>query len=246
MTKGRSGDSRQINPSPFTGILEEAGNRIHGSTRRQPLDLFERIEKPHLQPLPDVAPMPATWAKVKVHRDAHVQFHKALYSVPFPLVGQTLWLKATPTTVALFAEHELVATHPHLSRPGQRSTVDDHLPPEALAYQLRDPQWCLHEAARVGPECRALVERLFADRVLVNLRAVQGILRLAERYTSARLEAACTRALAFDNPRYRAVKTILEKGLDQHPNPLHAFDTLGETYTGHARFTRDTRKLLTH
>ncbi len=164
-------------------ILEEAGNRIHGSTRRRPLDLFERIEKPHLQPLPDVAPMPATWAKVKVHRDAHVQFHKALYSVPFPLVGQTLWLKATPTTVALFAEHEL---------------------------------------------------------------AVQGILRLAERYTSARLEAACIRALAFDNPRYRAVKTILEKGLDQHPNPLQAFDTLGETYTGHARFTRDTRKLLTH
>ncbi|MEW8075346.1 MAG: IS21 family transposase, partial [Candidatus Sedimenticola endophacoides] len=79
-------------------ILEEAGNRIHGSTRRRPLDLFEQIDKPHLSPLPDVPPTLATWAKVKVHRDAHVQYLKALYSVPYRLVGQTLWLKAMPAS----------------------------------------------------------------------------------------------------------------------------------------------------
>jgi transposase len=227
-------------------ILMEAGRRIHGSTRQQPLACFEQTEKAHLKPLPAVAPTVAVWAKVKVHRDAHVQFRKALYSVPFRLIGQSLWLKATPGTVQLFRDHELLATHPRLAYPGQRSTVDDHMPPEALAYKLHDPQWCLREAHRIGPHCKRLIEQLFSDQVLENLRAAQGILRLKTHYGGARLEAACQRALAFDNPRYRAVKTILQKGLDQQPDVQRAFDALSETYTGHGRFSRDTRKLLSH
>lgn len=225
-------------------VLEEAGNRIHGSTRHRPLALFEQTDKPHLTPLPDVPPVLAAWARVKVHRDAHVQYLKCLYSVPFQRIGQRLWLKATDTTVQLYCEHALVATHPRLSRPGQRATVADHMPPQALAWKLRDPQWCLRAAEAIGEKCHALVERLFADRVLENLRAVQGLLGLKKKYGAARLEAACDRALAYDNPRYRTVKTILEKGLDQHADPQQAFDELCETYTGRGRFSRDTRTLL--
>lgn len=227
-------------------ILAEAGNRIHGTTRAQPLAQYEALEKALMRPLPDIPPELAVWAKVKVHRDAHVQFEKAYYSVPFRLMGQPLWLKATPATVRLYRDHALVATHPRQSRAGARSTVDDHLPPNALAYAMRDPQWCLNQAEAVGPQCRALIERLFADRVLENLRAAQGVIRLKDKYGTARLEAACQRALAFDNPRYRSVKTILEKGLDQQPDPAAAFDTLAQSYTGAARFLRDTRTLLSH
>ena len=227
-------------------VLETAGNRIHGTTGQRPLDQFTQVDKPMLTALPDVPPESACWAKVKVHRDAHVQFRKALYSVPFQRVGQTLWLKATATTVRLYADHELVATHPRLFRVGQRSTVNDHMPPEALAHLLRDPQWCRRQAERIGPACSALVDRLFKDRVLENLRAAQGVIRLAKQYSPQRLEAACQRALDFDNPRYRSVKTILERGLDQQAEPQRAFDQLGEAYTGGGRFSRDTRKLLTH
>ena len=227
-------------------ILAEAGNRIHGTTREQPLAQFEAVEKALMRRLPDVAPELAVWAKVKVHRDAHVQFEKAYYSVPFRLLRQSLWLKVTPATVRLYRDHELVATHPRQQRPGARSTVSDHMPPNAQAYAMRDPQWCLKQAESVGPHCRALIERLFADRVLDNLRAAQGVIRLKEKYSAARLEAACERALVFDNPRYRSVKTILQKGLDQQPDPAAAFDTLAESYTGAARFLRDTKKLLSH
>jgi len=227
-------------------ILAEAGNRIHGTTREKPLCQFEAVEKVLLRPLPDVPPELAVWAKVKVHRDAHIQFEKAYYSVPFRLMSQHLWLKATPATVRLYRDHELIATHPRQPRPGARSTVDDHMPPNALAWAMRDPQWCLKQAEAVGLQCRALIERLFADRVLDNLRAAQGVIRLKEKYGAARLEAACERALAFDNPRYRSVKTILEKGLDQHSDQATAFDTLAASYTGAARFLRDTKKLLSH
>ncbi len=226
-------------------ILGEAGNRLHGTTHQRPLTRFHDTERHLLQPLPDRAPELAVWAKVKVHGNAHVQFEKCLYSVPYRLVRQTLWLSATETTTHIFQEHTLVATHPRLRDPGSKHTVRDHLPPEAVAYLMQDPQWCLQQSAAVGPSCHALIERLFADRVLDNLRAAQGIVRLKDSYGADRLDAACHRALTFDNPRYRTVKTILDKGLDQVPLLDDDVDELSDAYTGAGRFLRDTTTLLT-
>ena len=66
--------------------------------------------------------------------------------------------------------------------------------------------------------------------------------RLGKKFGPVRLEAACQRALAFDAPRYRTVKHILEKGLDQPVQP--DLPALAPVYTGEARFLRDTTKLL--
>jgi transposase len=225
-------------------VLAEAGNRCHGTTREQPLKRFTDTEKALLRPLPEVPPELAVWARVTVHRDAHVQFEKALYSVPFRLMGQRLWLKATAATVCLFQQHQLVATHPRATRPGQRLTVRDHLPPEALAWTLAEPQHCLAAAEAIGPHCRQVIERLFADRVLDNLRAAQGVLRLAKSHGNARVEAACQRALAFDDVRFRSIKTILARGLDQQA-PAAAADALDtDLYRRGGRFCRDASALI--
>ncbi len=226
-------------------VTREAGNRCHGTTREMPLARFAEVERAMLQSLPDVPPELAVWAGVKVHRDAHVQFEKSFYSVPFRLVGQSLWLKATDATVKLYRDHALVATHVRQQHPGSRSTVSDHLPPEAQAWQLQGVEWCVREAERIGPSCHALVRALFGNQVLVMLRAVQGVLRLAKSYGDIRLEAACRRANHFGTPTYRAVKTILQKGLDQQPE-RPAFDTLADTYTQGGRFCRDTETLFVH
>ena len=155
-------------------IQGEAGNRLHGSTRERPLMRFNETEQALLQPLPAVAPTCPTWAKAKLHGNGHVQHAYCHYSAPFRLIHQTLWLEITPDVVRLYHEHELVAIHPRLFKAGTRSTVADHLPPDAQAYFMRDPQWCLTQATAVGPACRAVVESLFAKRVLDQLRAVQG------------------------------------------------------------------------
>jgi len=80
----------------------------------------------------------ATWLKVKVHRDTHVQFEYNYYSVPFCLVGRALWLKASDTEVTMYLEHEPVATHVRLRHRGERKTVRDHMPPEAQAWLLKE------------------------------------------------------------------------------------------------------------
>jgi hypothetical protein len=224
-------------------IVGPAGNRLHGTTKERPLSRFAEVERHLLTPLPDIPPQLATWASVKLHGNCHVQFEKAYYSAPFRLVHRQLWLRATEKTVEIFHEHQLVAVHCRLHRAGARSTVEEHLPPEAIAYRMRDPQWCLKQATQVGPNCLTLIQRLFDQRVLYNLRAAQGVVALAKRFGPTRLEAACHRALSFDSPLYRTVKTILEKGLDQKPqSPMG--HRLSKTYTGDGRFCRSSRDLL--
>jgi transposase len=222
-------------------VLQSAGNRIHGTTHQRPLDMFAETEKHFLKALPDVPVQIATWTRVKVHGNCHVQFEKAYYSVPFRLVHQTMMLRATDTTVKLYQDIQLVATHPRLKRAGLRSTVDEHMPPEALAYKMQDPQWCLKQARDIGPECHQLIRQLFSHKVLDNLRAAQGVIHLSKKYGPVRLEAACARALHFDNVKYRTVKSILQQGLDQTP----CYDKtnvipLASAYTGRGRFLRQT------
>jgi hypothetical protein len=157
---------------------------------REALKRFAEVEKALLRPLPAVPPEAASWAKVKVHRHAHVQYEYNYYSVPFRLVGASLWLKATAAMVTLYREHEAVATYVRVTGRGQRNTVTDHMPPAAQAWQLQDTQWCVKEAERIGPASYALVHAMFGDTVLIRLRSVQGVLRLKQKYGAARLEAA--------------------------------------------------------
>jgi transposase len=224
-------------------VMGEAGNRIHGSTRQRPLTLFTDSEQPLLQRLPAMPPECATWAKAKLHPNCHVQFEYCTYSAPFSLIGQDLWLEITAHAVRIYRDHELVAIHPRLFKHGDHSTVNDHLPPDAQAYLMRNPQWCLKQASQIGPACLALVEILFGNRVLDHLRAAQGLIRLSDQYGRRRLEAACARALAFGAPQYRTVKRILAEGLDQQPELIETAE-LEAPYLGAGRFSRNPRDLL--
>jgi hypothetical protein len=93
------------------------------------------------------------------------------------------------------------------------------LPPEKLRYFMQHPTWCRERAAEVGPSTALFIERLLGDKVLDRLRGAQATLRLAEKVGPARLEAACTRALACDAIAFTTVKTMLQRGLEQQPLP---------------------------
>lgn len=57
------------------------------------------------------------------------------------------------------------------------------------------------------------------ERPLDRLRTAQGILRLAHKFSPRRLEAACRRALGFEEISHGAIKRILVQGLDLLPPP---------------------------
>lgn len=233
-------DLADLNAQARTWVMQEAGKRIHGTTRQQPLELFA-LERTLLQSLPAQAPDLGVWQHVTPHRDCHVNYDHTLYSVPFALVGQELWLRATDTSIWLYRDYQLVASHARSQRRGQRITIPDHLPPQAQWFFARDRQWLDAQAQQIGPYCQQVIDWLLGDKIVERLRAAQGVIALAKTYGAERLERACQRAMAHNSPYYRTVKTILSSNSERLPMP--EFDT-APAYAK-ARFVRNAASLFT-
>lgn len=195
-----------------------AGQRLHGTTRQKPLLRFHQVEQAALRPLPDQPYEPSIWKQAKLHRDCYVVFEQAFYSAPYQLVGQLLWLRAGARTVELYdTTYQRVAVHDRATTPGQRLTHLAHLPPAKVPGLLLSRPFCQARAAAIGPATAAVVEALLAHRPEDRLRTADRLLRLADRFTAERLEAACGRAQTYGDGSYLTVKRILEENLDQQP-----------------------------
>jgi transposase len=195
-----------------------AGQRVHGTTKQVPWTRFETVERVALRALPPAPYDLAIWKQVKLHRDCHVTFQASYYSAPFRLVGQTLWVRGGTRTVELYsAQHELIATHDRATTPGTWRTHLDHLPPEKVPGLVLTRESCQVQANAIGPATSTLVQRLLDHRPEDRLRSAGRVVRLAQTYPPARVEAACARALDFGEVSYPALKRILGAGLDAAP-----------------------------
>jgi len=209
----------QANRDVRRWVNTTAGRRVHGTTREQPLARFE-TECTALHPLPNTPYDLAIWKQVKLHRDCYVVFEKAYYSAPFRLVGQQLWVRGGTQDVQIYtSDYQLVATHQRAQRPGQRLTHHDHLPPQKVPGLLLSRDRCRQRASEIGPATSQVVSLLLDHRPEDRLRTAGRLLRLSERFGPQRLEAACNRALRFDDAAYMTIKRILEQGLDVEELP---------------------------
>jgi hypothetical protein len=209
----------QANRDVRRWALTVAGDRVHGTTKERPLERFE-LERGALRPLPDTPYDMAVWKEVKLHRDCHLVFDQAYYSAPFRLVGQKLWVRGGSREVQIFTQdYQLVATHPRAQRPGRRQTRTDHLPPHKVPGLMLTRAACRQQASEIGPATGEVVEALLDHRPEDRLRTAGRLLRLGDRFGPKRLEAACARALRFDDPAYMTIKRILEQGADLEERP---------------------------
>jgi transposase len=200
-------------------IRDIAGVREHGTTHEAPLKLFKEFEQAELLKLPAEPFSLCEIRTAKVHPDCHVVVAGSFYSVPYVYVGQKLDVYVRDRVVELYQGQKLVATHVRCQKPGQWQTRLEHYPEHKSAFLQQTPDFCRQMAARLGPATLKVVEQLLADRPLDRLRTVQAILRLEETVGAHRLEAACARALHFEDLRYRHIKDILNAALDREPLP---------------------------
>lgn len=197
-----------------------AGQRIHGTTREQPLVRFQEVEQAKLQPLPASPYDLAIWKEVKLHRDCYIVFENAYYSAPFRLIGQRLRVRGGAQEVRIYtSDYKLVATHTRAEKAGERHTNPAHLPVEKLPGLQMDRQVCLTTAAEIGPSVMQVVQGYLDDKVVDRLPTVRRLLRLREKHGNERLEAACQRAIRFDDVDYRTIKGILSQGLEKADAP---------------------------
>jgi len=221
--------------------IEIAGQRLHGTTHRRPLELFE-IEKAHLRPLPPTRFECVEWKKVTVHTDSQIAFERRLYPVPWRLMGKKVWVQATAKTIAVYWEDTRVATHQR-NKPVPPEVYDQYLPDQRSPLRYRSQSFWLDRAERLGADVVDYVREVFAcDDVLSQLRTVQAVVTHLEKFPPARAQAACRRAQYYGNYTYPGVRDILRQGLDREPLPVAVVPAA--TATERPRYARRLDELL--
>lgn len=223
-----------------------ADQRIHGTTRRQVGICFTQDEKPALQPLPAL-PFPCYQeGRRRVHRDSFVEVAKAYYEVPAEYLGREVWVRWDARLVRVFNDQrEQVATHVRLS-PGQFSADSrgrlNRIPQQADYYQ--------QQARRLGPHCARWVESLLAERGLLALRVILGLLSLSRQHSAATLDSACAQAIAYGLRRLADVRRLADSPdrqqslglLDEHEliRPLREYGQFVQAQTQTAAAAQNT------
>jgi len=205
-----------LNDRPF--------KKLPGSRRK----LYEQLDRPALESLPARPYQFATWKKVRVNIDYHVEIERHYYSVPYQLVKKQLDARITAHTVELLHRGKRVASHPRSHRQAAHTTITAHMPRPHREYAEWTPRRLLEWAHKTGPATAQLISTILASRrhPQQGFRSCLGILRLGKTYTAARPEAAARRALRIGAHSYKSVESILKHKLDQQPLPEREHTTL--------------------
>lgn len=181
--------------------------------------VFEEEEKAFLLPLPQHAYEFATWKIATVQYNYHVSVEKMFYSVPCEYIKQKVDVRLTNSTVELFYNGNRIASHVRLKgRPGQYSTVAEHMPESHQKYLQWDGERFTAWAAKIGPNTETVVKAILSAHKIEQqgYRACLALLKSADKYSVSRLEAACKKALNYTpSPSFKAIQTILKSGSDR-------------------------------
>lgn len=184
--------------------------KLGGVSRRQ---LFERLERAALRPLPSTPYEYADWHKKTLNVDYHVEVEKHWYSAPFRLVHREVWVRVTAQVVEVFHLGDRVASHQRSFVPYKHTTDPAHMP-EAHRRHSAGPDGVLRWAESVGPMATAMVQRLLDINPVreQGWRSARGLQRVGEKYGAERTEQACGTALRFGARSYKPVERLLVLG----------------------------------
>jgi len=200
-------------------LLEKLNHRPFKKRNGSRASVFEKVEHAALLPLPTERFDMSQWSYARVNIDYHIAFDHNFYSVPYSLVHERVEVRSTPTTVEIFHKGQRVASHPRGRGKDQAITQNEHRPKSHQAHLQWTPSRMVHWAEQIGPHTARLIERILSERPHPEMgyRSCLGIIRLADRYSSTRMEAAALRALESNACRFKSVESILKNSLDQQP-----------------------------
>lgn len=191
--------------------------------------VFMEEELPFLQPLPSHPYEFAQWKISTVQINYHIAIDYQNYSVPYEYVRKKVDVRYTRSSIEVYYQGTRICSHKRLyGRRGQYSTIVDHMPANHQLYSEWDCQRFLKWASGIGESTQQVVQKMF-DSYRIEEQAYKGclsLLKLADKYTTVRLEQACRIALErIPNPRYKNIRLILESGNDSTRPASHAEPT---------------------
>ncbi|MCJ7830923.1 MAG: IS21 family transposase [Dehalococcoidia bacterium] len=210
-------DFALVNPAARQWLDGVANVRIHGSTRRRPVDLFQ-TEKPYLKPLPAQPYDVGVIRPARATSQFRVTVDTNAYSVPAEYAGAALTLKLYPDHLCLYHQDKLIARHVRCYDRHQDFENPDH--PRALLAQRRRAadQRLLQRLLSLTPKAEAFYQGLHERRLNV-LMHVRKIVALSEIYGPEHTRRAIEDALEFQAFSCEYVANLLEQRQRLLPEP---------------------------
>jgi len=189
-----------------------ANQRIHGTTRKIPMQVFLTEEKEKLQSLPDT-PFAFFNRGVRiVASNCHIHFANNYYSVPSCHVGREVTIRWNEYLLRIIHQGEQVALHTISSEIGTYVTQRSHMPDYKVYSQTEHQAKFEAKFADMGEESHAYFRHLL-EKEPYWFRIVRSILGLQQQYGSDAVNASLKRALYYHVRDVTTIKNILEKKL---------------------------------
>lgn len=210
-------DFALVNPAARQWLETVANVRIHGTTKRQPAELFQ-TEKPRLKVLPLHPYDVGVLRQVRASYQFRVTVDTNTYSVPAAYAGAALTLKLYPDQLCLYHQDRLIARHVRCYDRRRDFEHPDH--PKALLAQRRRArdQKLLQRLLSLTPKAEAFYQGL-AERRLNVLHHIRQIVALAEIYGSEKAARAIEDALEFQAFSCEYIANLLEQRQRMLPEP---------------------------
>ena len=165
-------------------LLVELNQRPMQKLRVSRLELYQRLDRPALHPLPTHRYEQAEWKDCRVSIDYHITVDHHPYSVPYQLIHETVEARYTASIVEVYYKGRRVTSH-RRRYDHQPSTLSEHMPsahraPCGMDSQSRLIGW----AEKTGPKTGRLVEEIMKrwphpEQPLFRMRRVALVIQMS-------------------------------------------------------------------
>jgi transposase len=199
--------------------LEEFSHRPFQKKEGSRYELFHDEELPLLAKLPTTPYELAEWKTATAQFNYHISVEGMQYSIPYEYIKRKVDIRVTDTTIEIFYNHNRIASHRRLyGRKGQYSTVTAHMPEDHQKYLEWNGDQFRRWATQIGENTGKVIDALLTSQRVEQqaYRSCMGLLKMADKYSADRLEAACAKALTYTaTPSYKSIQNILAAGHDK-------------------------------
>ena len=190
--------------------------RFHGRDYSR-YERFITQEKPSLSSMPPYVFQLKKYRRLKVQKNAHILLSEDhhYYSVPYAYIGKRTQVIYTHSTVSVYFQSKIIASHVRNKRPYGYTSVAEHLPSHFQNYKDRSPDYYLKWAATKNPDILLIIQKVLAQRKHPEqtYRTCDGIKHLAAKTNESVFNNACRIAVEYGCYQYGFIKTLIENGM---------------------------------
>jgi len=202
-------------------LSEINDRRVHGTTKKTPLELHEE-ETPHLLALPSLRFDAAQVVYRLVDADYMISYANNRYSVPWQQIGQMLPIRITEDELQVYNRSlNCIAKHLLKRGPGGEKSLDPkHAPPKDAQEQIAVLR---ARYAELGPQGSEYFDGLF-KKCRNGKHEAQRVLTLLHAYPLVDVIAAIGRSIQYHAYGFHSLERILA----HFGTPRNSWETLTE------------------